>query len=159
MAAFTTNPQKPLSTRAIEPAGTVYGSQPSVRVPGGVPVPMTPSLTATMSPDSLSKVGGVPKAAPVAGYVPAAGPLFTVTAYGKAPKAARGTVPTRSGSVGSLMSNTWRPSNPWPTSSPSQLAFAALAALTGEFHDRTRMLPHTAMSPWFPSVEAGEHWS
>ena len=52
------------------------------------------------------------------------------------------------------MSNTCRPSNPRGTDSTSQVAAGFVVF---EFHERTRMSSHTMMSPWFPSVEPGEH--
>ncbi len=48
-----------------------------------------------------------------------------------------------SGSVGSLMSKTLRPSNPAPINWPSHVEVAA----AGEFQERTRMSSQTTTSP------------
>ena len=60
---------------------------------------------------------------------------------------ARSIEATRSGSSGLPTSNTCRPSKPGETVPPPQ---ELPARPVFEFHDLTRMSPHTSTSPWFP---------
>jgi hypothetical protein len=143
LSALSPNSHVPRSTTAIAPAGNpTSDSQASVVVP-------TPSFARTTVPESPAAVGAGPNAAPAASYCPAAGPLWIVTRFGR-PSIA--TEPTRSGSDGSLMSKTCRPSNPAPTSCPSHDD----VAVAGEFHDRTSRFSQTITSPWLPCVVPGE---
>src|SRR5919106_715011 len=77
------------------------------------------------------------------------------TAVGVWEPQTRSTLPTSSGLDRSLMSNTWRPSKPGATGSPSQVLPAIPVFV---FHDLTSTSSQTTMSPWSPLQNVRETW-